>query len=100
LEILRPLLKQVKTLSYIVGLKIVLAGRLTRKERAAFMIRKYGSVPLSKKDAIIDYAADSCIMKFGVVGVKVWLQMTTRSTPSFYYFAYNFNKNFLKDGNR
>lgn len=86
-EILRPVIFDLRSSPLLAGFRIVVAGRLTRKERAAFMVRKNGKVTLSEKDANIHYAADFKIMRFGVVGVKVWLEKK-RSRP--YYYKYDF----------
>lgn len=86
-DILRPLLNHLKRIKMIRGFKILVAGRLTRKERAAYIIRRSGPLTLVKKTAIIDYATDFKIMRFGVVGVKVWLYMK-------YIYPYHYSFNF------
>lgn len=71
-QILGPVLRDLRRSPLLQGFKIVVAGRLTRKERAAFMVRKNGRVSLSQKSAIIDFSSQFKIMRFGMVGVKVW----------------------------
>lgn len=47
--------------------RIIVAGRITRKERAAFLIKIFNNLPLNKKSAKIDYATGSRSQKFGMV---------------------------------
>lgn len=88
-EILRPVLHSLKRASYIKGFRIIVAGRLTRKERAAYIIRRNGEITLANKSKPIDYAADFKVMRFGVVGVKIWFYSTV-SRPYFYRFSYTY----------
>jgi len=53
------------------------------------MVRQHGPVTLATKSRFIDYAADFKIMRFGVVGVKVWFYLT-KSRPYFYIFTFVF----------
>lgn len=88
-EILKPVIFDLRRSPRLDGFKIVVAGRLTRKERAAFLIRKKGKLTLSKNDANIDYSYDFKIMRFGLVGVKVWFQVKIKK-PCFYKFTFVF----------
>jgi len=88
-DIVRPFLSRLKNTSYIQGFRIIVAGRLTRKERAAYIVRSAGDVTLGTKSCYIDYAADFKIMRFGVVGVKVWFNLT-RIRPYYYVFRFKF----------
>lgn len=87
-QILGPVLRDLTRSPILQGFKIVVAGRLTRKERAAFMVRKNGRVSLSQKSAFIDYASQFKIMRFGLVGVKVWLM---RKNSFYKPFLYRFS---------
>jgi ribosomal protein S3 len=69
---------------FIKGFRFIVSGRLTRKERAFFIVKSVRRMPLSSHDCRIDSAADFKIMKFGVVGIKIYLLYT--ETPPFYYF--------------
>jgi len=90
-DILHPVLRRLKNTSYIKGFKIIVAGRITRKERAAYLVRHFGDVTLGTKSCNIDYAADFKIMRFGVVGIKVWFHLTT-IRPYYYVFRFSFKK--------
>ena len=86
-EIFRTLLKDLQSNSNIKGYRIVVAGRLTRKERAAYMIKQTKNMPLGTKVVFIDYAADFVALRFGLVGVKVWLNYV-KFRPFFYKFSF------------
>ena len=60
------------------------AGRLTRKERAAYIIRSHRSVNLSTYSVKVDYAAGHKIMRFGDVGLKIFLVMRQPEVPVYY----------------
>lgn len=55
------------------GYKIAVSGRLTRNRRGIYVIFKDGNVPLNTLSLPIDYCAKTFITKFGVCGIKVWL---------------------------
>ena len=91
-EILQPTIQSLKRTNAIKGFRILIVGRLTRKERAAHIIRKRGGIPLSSKKRNIDYAFDYKVMRFGVVGVKVWLYAKA-VLPYYYTFKFLIKKN-------
>ena len=86
-EILYPVIKLLKNTNGLEGFRILIVGRLNRRERAAHMIRSKGSIPLSTKNKFIDYAADFKIMRFGMVGIKIWIHRKM-SRPYFYTFHF------------
>jgi len=89
-EIQNPILRLLQK-NQMKGFRIMVVGRLTRKERAAYQIRGRGSIPRARKTALIDYAADHKIMRFGTVGIKVWLY-DRRKRPLLYNFKFNGQK--------
>ena len=54
------------------------------------MVRRRGIITLSDRMKYIDYANDFKIMRFGVVGVKVWLNQPKNKSYS-YLFQWSFN---------
>jgi len=86
-SILSPLLKHLKRLTVLDGYRFIFSGRLTRKERAAYIVRGHKSMPLSKSTAIVDYASDFKILKFGVVGIKVYL-LQSNTLPYHYFYEF------------
>jgi hypothetical protein len=83
-QILDPLVNNLKRMPFIKGFRFIVSGRLTRKERAFFIVKSVRRMPLSSHDSRVDSAADFKIMKFGVVGIKIYLLYT--DIPPFYYF--------------
>ena len=67
------LFRQPKSLQKIIGYKIVVAGRLTRNTRAMYVTVKHGKVPLNTLNLPIDYSAQIFKTRFGVCGLKIWL---------------------------
>jgi ribosomal protein S3 len=94
-DILRPIIQDLKRAPTLNGFRIVVAGRLTRKERAAYILRQHGSVTLGTKSRFIDYATDAKIMRFGVVGVKVWFHLR-KFHPHSYNFRFIFKNKLIK----
>ncbi len=63
-------------------------GRLTRKERAALIIRKFRRVALAKKSADIEHASQSKALRFGMSGVSAWFMLKDEGAKP---MAYNFS---------
>jgi len=55
------------------GIKISCSGRLGGAEMARIVWFKEGRIPLHTLKADIDYGQKDAITKFGVIGVKVWI---------------------------
>lgn len=83
-QIINPLINSLKRMPFIKGFRFIISGRLTRKERAFFIVKNARRMPLSSHNSKVDSAADFKIMKFGVVGIKIYLLYT--DTPPYYYF--------------
>jgi len=90
-----PLVNDLNASGLFYGYKIVLAGRITRKERAAYMLYKEGTTPSNAAGARLDYAADHLVMRFGVVGVKIWLHHMDNCS-FYYYYKFINDRNFFK----
>jgi len=85
--VLYPVINRYKQQPNINGFKFIISGRLTRKERAAYIVRSHKSVPLSTLNVKIDYASDFIIMRFGIVGIKIYLLLSD-ITPYYYFFEF------------
>ena len=70
---LRNLLNKIKIKDQIRGLRINCSGRLGRAPMAKMEWFKYGSIPLTKISANIDYIQLMGKTKFGSFGIKIWL---------------------------
>ena len=89
-DIIRPIIRRLRRFRSIAGFRFIFSGRLTRKERAAFIVRSHKSMPLSTRSIRVDYAADSKTMKYGVVGIRVLLLIKSFS-PYYYFFEFRNN---------
>jgi hypothetical protein len=87
-EIVPEISKDLNSNPHCLGFKILVTGRLTRKD-LFFQVVEYRLI------AKIHYASDHRVMRFGVVGIKVWLH-TTRTRPLFYQINYSFLHNHIK----
>lgn len=58
-----------------VGVKIQVSGRLAGAEIARSEWYKNGRVPLHTLRADIDYATASAATTYGIIGVKVWINL-------------------------
>lgn len=66
------------------GIKISCSGRLGGAEMARIVWFKEGRIPLHTLKADIDYGQKDAITKFGVIGVKVWInrgEITDKEEP-------------------
>ena len=74
--ILRPILKDLNSKvkqNNILGYKIVCAGRFTRKQIATKSWTRGGSIKLNKISNLIKYSAMRVRLKYGICGIKIWL---------------------------
>jgi ribosomal protein S3 len=70
---LKDSLNQIQSKSNIRGLRVNCSGRLGRAPMAKMEWFKYGSIPLTKISANIDYVQLRGKTKYGSFGLKVWL---------------------------
>ena len=68
------------------GYRIAVAGRLTRSRRGLYIVNKEGKVPLSTLRIPIDYSTFLFKSKFGICGIKVWLNKSI--------FSFSMERNF------
>jgi ribosomal protein S3 len=70
---LRDSLNKIKKKDNIRGIRINCSGRLGRAPMAKMEWFKYGSIPLTKISANVDYTQLTGKTKYGSFGIKVWL---------------------------
>jgi len=70
-KIIYGLLRSVTLLQNFKGLLIRCNGRFTKKQRAWHSVYRYGNMPLSKQDALIDDAVIHVKLKYGISTVRV-----------------------------
>lgn len=84
--ILRPILKdltnKIKSKVFL-GYKIVCSGRFSRKQLATYMWMKQGSVKLNKFSNLIKYSQTAVKTKYGICGIKVWLNYGSNDSSLF-----------------
>jgi len=86
-DIVSPIVKRLKRLIDLEGFRLIFTGRLTRKERAAYIVKSHKSMPLASYKAKVDYASGFKIMKFGVVGIKIYL-LYSGNIPYHYFYEF------------
>uniref|UniRef100_UPI003001B29D ribosomal protein S3 n=1 Tax=Prototheca tumulicola TaxID=1737639 RepID=UPI003001B29D len=82
------------------GMKIRLTGRLDGAERAKTLYREDGRVALRTYTTVVDYACGFAKTKFGVLGIKIWIDQGI--SGDFHQSLVSDNKNrmyFYKDYN-
>lgn len=89
-SIIKPIIRRFLRIRSITGFRFIISGRLTRKERAAYIVHSHKSMPLATSSVAIDYAYDFRIMRFGVVGIKVFLRLS-KIIPYYYFFEFKNN---------
>lgn len=72
-EALMPMLRHLSNNEYVLGFRIVCAGRFTRKEIALYDLRTYSSVPFSGVASRLDFSLSEVVLKYSICGIKVWL---------------------------
>jgi len=86
-DILQPLLSHIRRLTTVKSYRFIIAGRLTRKERAAYMLLSYGRMPPGTINMSIDYSIGWIALRFGMVSVRVFL-LLKKQKPFYYYMEF------------
>lgn len=63
-----------KITNYLCGYKILVTGRLTRRDRSLYNWRKSGYLSLNTVYALIDFGIKNIGLKYSICTVKTWLQ--------------------------
>ena len=88
-SIVFPIAKWLKRHKNVLGFRIIVSGRLTRRERASHIIQSYKKMPLSSYKHTVDYHQDIKIMKFGMVGIKIYLFVKHRGRSNYYWLKFS-----------
>lgn len=72
-DVIKPIVWRLNTVPYISGFKIMCSGRFSRAERATFLWQKRGRLSLNSFEELIEYDFSEGVLKFGIVGIKVWI---------------------------
>ena len=90
-SIVFPITNWLKRHNNVLGFRIIVSGRLTRRERASHIIKSYKAMPLSSYEHRVDYHQDIKIMKFGMVGIKIYLFVKPRNRYHYYWLKFSHN---------
>ena len=70
--------------SRILGYKIILSGRFTRKRRATYFWVHDNKTPFSTISVTVDYCFETLVLKFGICGLKIFIFKSRRTNLSLY----------------
>ncbi|MEK7177127.1 MAG: 30S ribosomal protein S3 [Patescibacteria group bacterium] len=72
-RVVKQMLEKVMANRDVLGVRILLAGRLGGATMSRTEDRKLGRIPLQTLRADVDYALSKALMSYGTIGVKVWI---------------------------
>lgn len=72
-RVVKQMLEKVMANRDVLGVRILLSGRLGGATMSRTEDRKLGRIPLQTLRADVDYALTKAIMPYGTIGVKVWI---------------------------
>lgn len=72
-RVVKQMLEKVMANRDVLGVRILLAGRLGGATMSRTEDRKLGRIPLQTLRADVDYAQAKAVMPYGTIGVKVWI---------------------------
>jgi small subunit ribosomal protein S3 len=74
-RVLKGTVEKVMAVREVVGVRIVISGRLGGGDMARTEQIKRGRIPLQTFRANIDYAMERAYLPYGVIGIKVWIYL-------------------------
>lgn len=63
------------------GYRITCSGRFSRKQRATYSWRSFGSLSLSTMKSKLDYGYTTIALKYSSCTIKVWIRLANRKGP-------------------
>ncbi|MEX0919475.1 MAG: 30S ribosomal protein S3, partial [Parcubacteria group bacterium] len=72
-RVMKQMLEKVMANRDVLGVRILLAGRLGGATMSRTEDRKLGRIPLQTLRADVDYSSTKAVMPYGTIGVKVWI---------------------------
>ncbi|MGB3921861.1 MAG: 30S ribosomal protein S3, partial [Minisyncoccia bacterium] len=72
-RVTKQMLEKVMANRDVLGVRILLAGRLGGATMSRTEDRKLGRIPLQTLRADVDYSVTKAVMPYGTIGVKVWI---------------------------
>ena len=74
-RVLKMTVEKVMSVREVVGVRIVISGRLGGADMSRTEQIKKGRIPLQTFRANIDYATERAYLPYGVIGIKVWIYL-------------------------
>jgi small subunit ribosomal protein S3 len=74
-RVLKSTVEKVMAVREVVGVRIVISGRLGGADMSRTEQIKKGRIPLQTFRANIDYAMERAYLPYGVIGIKVWIYL-------------------------
>ncbi len=74
-RVLKSTVEKVMAVREVVGVRIVISGRLGGADMSRTEQIKRGRIPLQTFRANIDYAIERAYLPYGVIGIKVWIYL-------------------------
>ncbi|MGE5541031.1 MAG: 30S ribosomal protein S3 [Bacillota bacterium] len=74
-RVLKSTVEKVMAVREVVGVRIVISGRLGGADMSRTEQIKKGRIPLQTFRANIDYATEQAYLPYGVIGIKVWIYL-------------------------
>lgn len=80
-RVLKGTVEKVMAVRDVIGVRIVISGRLGGADMSRTEQIKKGRIPLQTFRANIDYAHTEALLPYGVIGIKVWIYLGDQFTP-------------------
>ncbi|MBU2103805.1 30S ribosomal protein S3 [Patescibacteria group bacterium] len=74
-RVLKQTVEKVMAVREVIGVRIVVSGRLGGADMSRTEQIKRGRIPLQTFRANIDYAHQEALLPYGVIGIKVWIYL-------------------------
>lgn len=74
-RVLKQTVEKVMAVREVIGVRIVVSGRLGGADMSRTEQIKKGRIPLQTFRANIDYSHQEALLPYGVIGIKVWIYM-------------------------
>jgi hypothetical protein len=90
-NIIPRLITEFRRNSNLFAYRLIVSGRLNRKERAWYKLEQTAYMGYGQKTLAIDFAMDHIALRFGTVGIKVSF-VYNKVRPFFYNISFKYNK--------
>jgi small subunit ribosomal protein S3 len=80
-RVMKQTVEKVMAVRDVVGVRVVMSGRLGGGDMARTEQIKRGRIPLQTFRANIDYAQKEALLPYGLIGIKVWVYLGDQFSP-------------------